>query len=390
MPKCKSCNESGLFLRLDFDGLCEFCHNRRQASLSDHVRQLEAFHDKYSCIPDAQAEAKGVRLEASREAETIIADSRREAKRIVSDAHAQAADITMAAVSREQELSAKVAAEEAQVNQLLDRAELAVASAKDRISALIFNAREAFASPDVSPDQAVANAQTLLSALLLYASQDLKSDARESALKSRRNAPASSEKSVGKSSESARTKPSVFKRLTPVSFANLASGQGFVAFDVETTGLSRTRDKLIELAGIKYVSGKEVDRFTTKINPGMHIPASSVAIHHITDDMVKNAPPPEKVVPQFLDFCGSLPLAAHNADFDIAFIANAYYVKGREFVYGDTLAVARKLFPDAPNHKLGTVLEQLGVYTGALHRSVADAEGVAAIVHAWLRYRGLL
>ena len=372
MPKCKSCSASGLMLRLDFDGLCETCHRSRQDTLAAQLQQLEAFRDEYSAIPSARAEANRIRLESTRQAEAIIADARRQAERIIADAHIQSANTVVSAALRQQELDDRAA----QIDQAYDRADLAVAEAKDRISALLFSAREALASPGPESEQAAENASLLISALLLRAAEDLKSEAREAALRSRKNAPNPSA-------------PSVFTSLPPVKFANLAA-TGFVAFDVETTGLSRRSDRLVELAGVKYVAGKEVDRFTTLVDPGVRIPARAVEIHHITDDMVRGAPSPEQAVSRFLDFCGSLPLVAHNADFDVAFLANACYVKGRELFYGDTLAIARKLLPDAPNHKLGTVLRLLGVSTGTLHRSEADAEGVAAIVLSWLSLRGLL
>lgn len=376
MPKCKSCSASGLLLRLDFDGLCETCHRSRQDTLAAQLQQLEAFRDEYSAIPSARAEANRIRLESTRQAEAIIADARRQAERIVADAHIQSANTVVSAALRQQELDDRAA----QIDQAYDRADLAVAEAKDRISALLFSAREALASPGPESEQAAENASLLISALLLRAAEDLKSEAREAALRSRKNAPNPS--------------ATVFTPLPPVKFANLAV-KGFVAFDVETTGLSRRSDKLVELAGVKYVAGKEVDRFTTLVDPGIRIPGRAVEIHHITDDMVRGAPSPEQAVSRFLDFCGSLPLVAHNADFDIAFLTNAIYHEGREYYYGeyfygDTLAIARKLLPDAPNHKLGTVLRLLGVSTGTLHRSEADAEGVAAIVLSWLRLRGLL
>lgn len=95
MPKCKSCNESGLFLRLDFDGLCDFCHSRQSKALADRLTQLESFYETYSCIPSAQAEANRIRLDSSRQAESIIADAKEQADRIVSKAHAQSAQIVV-------------------------------------------------------------------------------------------------------------------------------------------------------------------------------------------------------------------------------------------------------------------------------------------------------
>lgn len=183
--------------------------------------------------------------------------------------------------------------------------------------------------------------------------------------------------------------PAPWKRLPPAAFAAAAAG-GFVAFDCETTGLSPQSDRLVELSAVKYVAGQRVDAFSTLINPGIPIPDSASAVNHITNNMVRNAPDPASAVAIFLDFAGSLPLVAHNADFDIAFVRAAFSDPCPGFAYGDSLAIARKLLPSLPNHKLTTCLQYLGIRPGALHRAEADAEGCAAIVVRWLRYRGTL
>ena len=163
-----------------------------------------------------------------------------------------------------------------------------------------------------------------------------------------------------------------------------------MAFDCETTGLSPQSDRLVELSAVKYVAGQRVDAFSTLINPGIPIPDSASAVNHITNDMVRSASDPASAVAVFLDFAGPLPLVAHNADFDIAFVRAAFSGPCPGYAYGDSLAIARKLLPSLSNHKLATCLQYLGIHPGALHRSEADAEGCAAIVVRWLRYRGVL
>jgi hypothetical protein len=79
----------------------------------------------------------------------------------------------------------------------------------------------------------------------------------------------------------------------------------FVAFDVETTGFSPQRDRIIELGAVIFEEGKPVGEFNTLVNPGMHISSGASAVNHITDDMVTNAPKDAKAVQLLQDFMGT-------------------------------------------------------------------------------------
>ncbi len=76
----------------------------------------------------------------------------------------------------------------------------------------------------------------------------------------------------------------------------------YVIFDIETTGLSVTSNKIIEIAGVKMKEGKEIDRFATFIDPHERIPYNIQQLTNITDDMVKGAPELEDVLPKFIEF----------------------------------------------------------------------------------------
>ena len=78
----------------------------------------------------------------------------------------------------------------------------------------------------------------------------------------------------------------------------------YVIFDVETTGLSVTNNRIIELAGVKMQDGKEIDRFATFINPHEKIPYNIQQLTNINDDMVKDAPDIEDELPKFIEFVG--------------------------------------------------------------------------------------
>ena len=96
-----------------------------------------------------------------------------------------------------------------------------------------------------------------------------------------------------------------------------------IVLDVETTGLDYTKERMVEFAAIRLENGKMKDRFETLINPEQHIRKSSIAVHGITEDDVKDAPTEAEVLPKILEFIGDYPIVAHNAIFDYSFLNEA-------------------------------------------------------------------
>ncbi|MBR1628848.1 MAG: DNA polymerase III subunit epsilon, partial [Lachnospiraceae bacterium] len=78
----------------------------------------------------------------------------------------------------------------------------------------------------------------------------------------------------------------------------------YVVFDLETTGTSTRKDKIIEIAALRVANHQVVEEFASLVNPGVEIPYHATQVNHITDDMVEEAPGIEGVLPEFLDFCG--------------------------------------------------------------------------------------
>src|SRR4051812_28834098 len=153
----------------------------------------------------------------------------------------------------------------------------------------------------------------------------------------------------------------------------------FVAFDTETTGLYATSEALLEIGAVRFnlIAGP-TEYFQTLINPGRSIPYAATRIHGITDEMVFEAPKLEKVMPAFFHFMnGAIPVA-HNAPFDLSFVALHGLRLGLELPKTpvlDTCTFARRVLTEMPNHKLVTLTKELALTTDStFHRALADAK----------------
>jgi len=154
--------------------------------------------------------------------------------------------------------------------------------------------------------------------------------------------------------------------------------------DFETTGISPEGGaRATEIAAVLVRDGRIVDRYQSLMNAGAWVPPFIEALTGISNAMVRAAPPAAKVMREVADFVGGHPMAAHNASFDRKFwdaeLARAGRARTQEFAC--TMLLARRLFPQAPNHKLGTLVEfaRLPV-AGRYHRALADAEMAASLL----------
>ncbi|RKD34765.1 PolC-type DNA polymerase III [Thermohalobacter berrensis] len=156
----------------------------------------------------------------------------------------------------------------------------------------------------------------------------------------------------------------------------------YVVFDIETTGLSPTNDKITEIGAVKIRNNEIVDRFNQLINPEVEIPEKIVKLTGITNELVKDKPTIEEVLPKFIDFIGDSVIVAHNANFDTSFIKENCRRLDLNLNNPilDTLELTRALFPKLKSHRLNKVCEHLNVKLENHHRAVDDSEATAKVL----------
>jgi DNA polymerase-3 subunit epsilon len=150
----------------------------------------------------------------------------------------------------------------------------------------------------------------------------------------------------------------------------------FIAFDLETTGVNPQEDEIVEIGAVRFVGSQAQEGFGQLINPGISIPPDAQAVNGISDEMVEGKPSIEEILTDFAEFCGDLPLVAHNAPFDYKFLTAAINrTKGAapKGVVLDTLPLARKIFPRLPNYKLWTLVRHFNFPSAAFHRAEEDS-----------------
>jgi len=159
-----------------------------------------------------------------------------------------------------------------------------------------------------------------------------------------------------------------------------------VVIDFETTGLSPGYgDRTIEVGAVLISNRQIVDRFQSLMNPEMRISGFIEGYTGITNRMLSTAPRITEVMRKLKIFLAQHHLVAHNASFDSRFLDaeldRINHKRKNEFAC--SMLTSRRLYPEAPNHKLETLVQYKNLKTdGVHHRALADAEMTA---HLWLR-----
>ncbi|MBU3029327.1 3'-5' exonuclease [Paracoccus marinaquae] len=160
-----------------------------------------------------------------------------------------------------------------------------------------------------------------------------------------------------------------------------------VVFDTETTGLSPTEDRIVQIAGVRIARGRLTgERFETLVNPGRPIPPGTTEIHHISDAMVADAPDMTAALTAFHHFTEDAVLIAHNAPFDMGLLRNAAPETGAHFDNRvlDTVLLSAMVWGQSVPHTLDALTERLGITIPPEDRHTAMGDTVAT-AEAFLR-----
>ena len=161
----------------------------------------------------------------------------------------------------------------------------------------------------------------------------------------------------------------------------------FACLDTETTGLSPDQGgRICEIAVSVSQGGRVVEEFSSLINPQIPMSPEVIAIHGITNEMVKDAPTFADIMPKLLGVLDNAVIVAHNADFDVSFLRAEFAACGMRFPpypVVDAFKLARKSGKFESN-RLGLIAEELGISCQGWHRAMADTKMAEQIFYYFL------
>ena len=162
----------------------------------------------------------------------------------------------------------------------------------------------------------------------------------------------------------------------------------YIAFDLETTGLSLETDQIIEIGALKVKDGKVVERFMEFLKPDQPISSTITSITGITNEMVADARSTEVIIRDFTDFCEDYVLVGHNIMFDYKFCKLYAQKCGCAFEKKgiDTLKIARKIHKEFESKSLGALCEHYHITNQAAHRAYHDALATAKLYQCMAHY----
>lgn len=181
--------------------------------------------------------------------------------------------------------------------------------------------------------------------------------------------------------------------LEPQLFETDLSSITFVIVDLETSGGTPSDSAITEIGAVKVQGGEVLGEFQTLVNPLHPIPGYISLLTGITDDMVRDLPGIDVVLPMFLDWAQGSVLVAHNAQFDIGFLkaaARSLDLVWPDFQVIDTAIIARRILTrdEVPNRKLATLADYFHSPTQPVHRALADARATNHVLHSLIERLG--
>ncbi|MCY3976518.1 MAG: exonuclease domain-containing protein [Chloroflexi bacterium] len=146
---------------------------------------------------------------------------------------------------------------------------------------------------------------------------------------------------------------------------------GYIAFDLETTGLDAASDEIIEIGIARFVGGEVVEQFQSLVKPSIPIPPEITQLTGIDSEDVEDQPRIQEIVADVASFIGDLPVVAHNVQFDVSFLSKHHSLDRNLAI--DTVELASILLPSSPRYNLSTLATALGIELERAHRAFDDA-----------------
>jgi DNA polymerase III epsilon subunit family exonuclease len=153
-------------------------------------------------------------------------------------------------------------------------------------------------------------------------------------------------------------------------------GAVFTAFDTETSGITPTTSRIIEIGAVRFTKDGIISKWSKLFDPDQELSPFIVNLTHITQEMVDAADPINEHIHDFLSFLGSSIIVAHTAQFDLNFLNAECENCGLPLTKNqaiDTLQLSRITIPEAQYHKLDFLADFLGIDKGSSHRALDDA-----------------
>lgn len=170
------------------------------------------------------------------------------------------------------------------------------------------------------------------------------------------------------------------------------SSENVVVIDFETSGMSPDYgDRAIEIGAVRLVDGKIVEEFQSLMNPGFRVSTFIQDFTGIDNNQLEKAPHCGQVMREFHQFLGDSHLIAHNASFDKRFLDSEFSHINKRYPgeFACSMLLARRLYQDAPNHKLASLVNYRNIqHSGVFHRALDDAQMTAKLWLAMLEDMG--
>lgn len=172
--------------------------------------------------------------------------------------------------------------------------------------------------------------------------------------------------------------------MSSTKYSNISPDEAsFTVIDVETTGLSSTKNRIIEIGMVRIEKLKIVSKFHSLINPDTYIPSFITQFTGISNEDVEEAPSFENIADEVIAYMENSVLTAHNLPFDFSFLKNELDLCGYETPNLQTLCtlkLSRRIFPFLKSRSLGSVAMHLKIKNSDAHRALSDAETTARIL----------